>query len=67
MLQLTRLEKALGALDDVDVAAKQTLQSAFECARASASEHFLKDHIKEAELLLERAEKRLVNADWKKL
>ena len=60
---VVRLEKALGALDDADVAAEQALQSALERARARASERSLKDRIKDAELFLERAGKRLANAN----
>ena len=49
---VVRLEKALGALDDTDVAATQALQSALE--RARAKERPLKEHIKEAEFFDER-------------
>ena len=45
---VVRLEKALGALDDADIVAKQALQSALlEWARARATERGLKERTKE--------------------
>ena len=49
---VVRLEKALGALDDADMVAKQALQSALERARARATERPLKERIKEAEVFV---------------
>ena len=60
---VVRLEEALSALDDADVAAKQALQSALDRGKSQSFGAVSKDRIKEAELFLERAGKRLVNAD----
>ena len=52
---------SFGTLDDADVVVKQALQSALERARARVTERPLKERIKEAEVFVGRAGKRLAN------